>query len=109
MKNKKVAKKRNKLWMLQLFACMLVMMCMVSWGNPVTARADDGGTAIDVDFVNDQNDVYGGSGSNGIGSRTIPAAGVGNPVSLAGLGSTGRTVPNTLTEQMAMHQVQSAP
>ena len=27
----------------------------------------------------------------------------------AGYGSTGRTVPNTLTEQMAMHQVQSNP
>ena len=35
--------------------------------------------------------------------------GVGNPVSTQGIGSTGRTTPNTLTEQMAMHQVQSNP
>ena len=35
--------------------------------------------------------------------------GVGNPVAIAGYGSTGRMAPNTLTEQMAMHQVQSNP
>ena len=33
--------------------------------------------------------------------------GVGNPVEEVGRGSTGRTVPNTLNEQMAMHQVMS--
>lgn len=37
------------------------------------------------------------------------AKGVGNPVKIEGLGSTGRTIPNNLNEQMAMHQVQSNP
>ena len=39
-------------------------------------------------------------------------SGVGNPVEIAGKGSTGRTgrtVPNNINEQMAMHQVQSNP
>ena len=94
MKNKKVAKKRNKLWMLQLLACMLAMVCMVSLGNPVIARAEDGGSTVDVDFVNDQNDVYGGSGSNGMGSRTIPAAtsGAGTVSSAMGGGLPSETV-----------------
>ncbi|MBC1749522.1 hypothetical protein HB983_12355 [Listeria seeligeri] len=35
--------------------------------------------------------------------------GVGNPVKIEGRGSTGRTKPNNLNEQMAMHQVQSNP
>ncbi len=37
------------------------------------------------------------------------STGVGNPVKIEGRGSTGRTLPNTLNEQMAMHQVQSNP
>ncbi len=41
----------------------------------------------------------GKSGSNGVC----------NPVDVVGKGSTGRTVPNTLNEQMAMHQVMSNP
>ena len=40
------------------------------------------------------------------GSKT---SGVGNPVDIAGKGSTGRTVPNNINEQMSMHQVQSNP
>ena len=35
--------------------------------------------------------------------------GVGNSVQIEGRGSTGRTIPNTLSEQMAMHQVKSNP
>ena len=35
--------------------------------------------------------------------------GVGNPVAVEGRGNTGRTVPDTLNEQMAMNQVQSNP
>lgn len=35
--------------------------------------------------------------------------GVGNPVKIAGRGSKGRIAPNTLKEQMAMHQVKSDP
>ena len=35
--------------------------------------------------------------------------GVGNPVKVLGRGSTGRTIPNNLKEQMAMHQVKSNP
>lgn len=49
----------------------------------------------------DKLDDVGGGGS---GSQ-----GVGNPVTVEGRGSTGRTVPNTLNEQMAMNQVQSNP
>ena len=35
--------------------------------------------------------------------------GVGNPVSIAGKGHTGRFIPNDLGEQMAMHEVMSNP
>lgn len=35
--------------------------------------------------------------------------GVGNPVKIEGKGSTGRVIPNSLNEQMAMHEVQSNP
>lgn len=35
--------------------------------------------------------------------------GVGNPMKVEGRGSTGRTIPNNLEEQMAMHQVRSDP
>jgi len=37
------------------------------------------------------------------------SSGVGNPVEIAGHGSTGRIIPNTLDEQMAMHQVKANP
>lgn len=37
------------------------------------------------------------------------AKGVGNPVKIEGRGSTGRTTPNSINEQLAMHQVQSNP
>ena len=43
------------------------------------------------------------------GEGSSSSKGVGNPVEVAGKGSTGRTVPNTLNEQMAMHQVMSNP
>jgi len=36
-------------------------------------------------------------------------SGVGNPVEVAGRGTTGRNVPNSLNEQMAMHQILSNP
>ena len=49
--------------------------------------------------------VHNSCGVNG-GSTT---QGVGNPVKVEGRGNTGRTTPNTLSEQMAMHQVQSNP
>ena len=44
----------------------------------------------------------------GIEGTTV-AKGVGNPVKVEGRGNTGRNCPNTLNEQMAMHQVQSNP
>lgn len=37
------------------------------------------------------------------------AKGVGNPVEVVGKGNTGRIKPNTLSEQMAMHEVMSNP
>lgn len=46
---------------------------------------------------------------NGYGERGSKTNGVGNPVDIAGKGSTGRTVPNNINKQMAMHQVQSIP
>ncbi|WP_235919897.1 hypothetical protein [Clostridium porci] len=48
----------------------------------------------------------GGSGAVEGGSG---AQGIGKPVAVEGRGNTGRTVPNTLNEQMAMNQVQSNP
>ena len=46
------------------------------------------------------------SGGRESGTET---QGVGNPVKVEGKGNTGRTIPNTLNEQMAMHQVMSNP
>ncbi len=55
----------------------------------------------------------GGQGGNwvdeGNKSGSSSNTGVGNPVKVEGRGSTGRTIPNNLEEQMAMHQVQSNP
>lgn len=51
-------------------------------------------------------DGKGGSGAVEGGSG---AQGIGKPVAVEGRGNTGRTVPNTLNEQMAMNQVQSNP
>ena len=48
-------------------------------------------------------------GIEGIGKSGTSTKGVGNPVKVEGRGNTGRTSPNTLNEQMAMHQVQSNP
>ena len=42
-------------------------------------------------------------------SGSTSNTGVGNPVKVEGRGSTGRTIPNNLEEQMAMHQVRSDP
>ena len=39
----------------------------------------------------------------------LESRGIGNSVDVAGYGNTGRTLPKTLYEQMAMHQVQSEP
>ena len=52
--------------------------------------------------------LYGNSLGGGRKSGSF-SKGVGNPVEVVGRGSTGRTVPNTLNEQMAMHQVMSNP
>ena len=43
------------------------------------------------------------------GKWVVQSQGVGNPVQTAGLGSTGRVLPNSINEQMAMHQVRSNP
>ncbi|WP_252216387.1 hypothetical protein [Clostridium sp. VAP41] len=47
----------------------------------------------------------GGSGKSGSDEGAGKSGGVGNPVEVEGLGSTGRTIPNNLNEQMAMEQV----
>ncbi len=46
---------------------------------------------------------------NHMAAAVCKRQGVGNPVKVSGLGSTGRTIPKNLNEQMAMHQVQSNP
>ncbi|WP_252212421.1 hypothetical protein, partial [Clostridium sp. CMCC3677] len=51
----------------------------------------------------------GGSGKSGSDEGAGKSGGVGNPVEVEGLGSTGRTIPNNLNEQMAMEQVKSNP
>ena len=51
----------------------------------------------------------GGQVKTGIESGSSSDTGVGNPVKVEGRGSTGRTIPNNLEEQMAMHQVRSNP
>lgn len=43
------------------------------------------------------------------GKNRTSVKGVGNPVKIEGRGTTGRTIPKTLSEQMAMHQVRSNP
>ena len=54
--------------------------------------------------------VSGDKGSKTISTEDVSKGnGVGNPVKIEGRGSTGRTISNTLNEQMAMHQVQSNP
>ena len=80
----KAAKKRNKLSLLQVFAFMLAMAFMVSWGNPMTARADEGGSALEVNLLSDEpEELGGGKNISSIGSRTIPAATSGANVSSA--------------------------
>ncbi|MCO8213951.1 RHS repeat-associated core domain-containing protein [Streptococcus suis] len=44
-----------------------------------------------------------------VGDTTKAGAGVGNPVTILGKGSTGRVVANTLEEQLAMKEVMSNP
>ena len=56
--------------------------------------------------------VGGGSGGGTASGGDLSGSethGVENPVEVVGRGSTGRTIPNTLEEQMAMHQVMSNP
>lgn len=59
--------------------------------------------------VNAQRNAGAGKGNESGNKSGSFSKGVGNPVEVVGRGSTGRTVPNTLNEQMAMHQVMSNP
>ena len=64
-----------------------------------TYYVDDGVLVHNMCATNkNKKENAGGSAGDG-GANT----GVGNPVEVAGRGSTGRTVPNSLEEQMAMH------
>lgn len=66
----KAAKKRNKLSLLQVFAFMLAMAFMVSWGNPMTARADEGGSVLEVNLLSDEpEELGGGKNISSIGNR----------------------------------------
>ena len=60
-------------------------------------------------FVSDASVLVHNNGCKSNSSKKTKSKGVGNPVKTAGRGSTGRTTPNTLIEQMAMHEVQSNP
>jgi len=86
-----------------MLVVMLSMAFILLCGTEMPVMAED---AANVDLVEDDPYELDG-GNSGIGCRNIQ--GVGNSVSVAGLGNTGRVIPNTLTEQMAMHQVQSNP
>jgi len=58
-----------------LLAFMLVAVFAMSFATPVSARADeDGDTAADVDFVEDEMYCLGGGGNKGISSRTATTA-----------------------------------
>lgn len=59
--------------------------------------------------LNAQRNAGAGKGNESGNKSGSFSKGVGNPVEVVGRGSTGRTVPNTLNEQMAMHQVMSNP
>ena len=59
--------------------------------------------------MNAQRNAGAGKGNESGNKSGSFSKGVGNPVEVVGRGSTGRTVPNTLNEQMAMHQVMSNP
>ena len=60
--------------------------------------------------LNAQRNAGAGKGNeSGNKSGSTSNTGVGNPVKVEGRGSTGRTIPNNLEEQMAMHQVRSDP
>ncbi len=62
-----------------------------------------------VDDVLDKTDDVANMVDDLTGNGNITNQGVGNPVKIEGRGSTGRTTPNTLNEQLAMHQVKSNP
>ena len=58
-----------------LLAFMLVAVFAMSFATPVSARADeDGDTAAEVDFVEDEMYCLGGGGNKGISSRTAITA-----------------------------------
>ena len=63
---------------------------------------------FDVRIQKSESNKGNGSGESGKETGT-GTQGVGNPVKVEGRGSTARTIPNTLNEQMAMNQVQSNP
>ncbi len=60
-----------------------------------------------VDDVLDKTDDVANMVDDATGNTATQ--GVDNSVKIEGRGSTGRTIPNTLNEQMAMHQVKSNP
>ncbi|MBF0788318.1 hypothetical protein IR123_10595 [Streptococcus sp. 19428wC2_LYSM12] len=60
-----------------------------------------------VDTVDDTKDALKVAGI--VDEASDIGRGVGNPVSIAGRGSTGRTIANTLNEQLAMQEVMSNP
>ena len=72
-----------------------------AWGAAKEVVSQGVGKALDKGIGKLAGKFAGKSGSF--------SKGVGNPVEVVGRGSTGRTVPNTLNEQMAMHQVMSNP
>lgn len=64
------------------------------------------GIAVGVD---NKGLTTGGNKSKVSQNKTASSNGAGNPEKIAGRGSTGRTEPNSLFEQMSMHQVKSNP
>ena len=76
----------------------------IDWG---VAIAEAGFSAVTAGLAWKERRSVRGFGGGSEGGKG--AQGVGNPVVVEGRGNTGRMVPNTLNEQMAMNQVQSNP
>lgn len=84
----------------EVYCCMLFFMGILYWLHD--RQAKNLSTEKEPELEKPVEST--GAGEGGAGTQ-----GVGNPVAVEGRGNTGRTIPNTLNEQMAMHQVQSNP
>lgn len=78
-------------------------------GNDTYYYAAEGALGLGVSQMNPANTANQIKPVQNLTERAKINKGVGNPVKIEGKGSTGRVIPNSLNEQMAMHEVQSNP